>query len=77
MAGLVFFLVSWVLAGACQRHGAGVFLIVQFTIIIIIIIAFSQSPGPRKETTHGWDPAASSSFVTAVPQGERRDLAAR
>ena len=26
MAGLVFLLVSWVLAGACQRHGVGGFL---------------------------------------------------
>jgi len=25
MAGLVFILVLWVLAGACQRHGVGVF----------------------------------------------------
>ena len=29
-AGLVFLLVFWVLAGACQRHGVGVFFIVQF-----------------------------------------------
>ena len=27
MAGLVFLLVFWVLAGACQRHGVGVFLL--------------------------------------------------
>ena len=33
MAGLVFLLVFWVLAGACQRHGAGRFL-VQLTITI-------------------------------------------
>jgi len=26
MAGLVFLLVFWALAGACQRHGVGVFL---------------------------------------------------
>jgi len=26
MAGLVFLLVFWVLAGACQRHGEGGFL---------------------------------------------------
>ena len=26
-AGLVFLLVSWVLAGACQRHGVGGFLL--------------------------------------------------
>ena len=30
MAGLVFLLVFWVLAGACQRNGVGVFFIVQF-----------------------------------------------
>ena len=30
MASLVFLLVFWVLAGACQRHGVGVFLIVQY-----------------------------------------------
>ena len=37
MAGLVMCLVSflafWVLAGACQRHGVGGF-VVQFTIIV-------------------------------------------
>jgi hypothetical protein len=27
MAGLVFLLVFWVLAGACQRHGVGGFLL--------------------------------------------------
>ena len=30
MAGLVFLLVFWALAGACQRHGVGVFFIVKF-----------------------------------------------
>jgi hypothetical protein len=34
MTGLVFFLVFWVLAGACERHDVGVFLCAQFTIII-------------------------------------------
>jgi hypothetical protein len=27
MAGLVLFLVFWMLAGACQRHGVGGFLL--------------------------------------------------
>ena len=27
MAGLVFLLVFWVLAGACQRHGVGGFIV--------------------------------------------------
>ena len=30
MAGLIFLLVCWALAGAYQRHGVGVFFIVQF-----------------------------------------------
>ena len=34
MAGLVFLLVFWVLAGACQRHGVGVFFIVQFFFLL-------------------------------------------
>ena len=37
MAGLVFILVLWVLAGACQRHGVGGFFKkVKFIIIIIL-----------------------------------------
>ena len=36
MAGLVFLLVSWVLAGACRRHGVGGSQIVQFIIIFAV-----------------------------------------
>ena len=42
MAGLVFLLVSWVLAGACQRHGVDVFLLRN-----------SSSPCPRFTLTPG------------------------
>jgi hypothetical protein len=42
MAGLVFLLVFWVLAGACQRHGVGVFF-VQFTIAALAAPACSAS----------------------------------
>ena len=51
MAGLVFLLVFWVLAGACQKYGVGGMLLcnVQFTIIIIIMapLLSSENPSPR------------------------------
>ena len=40
MAGLVFLLVFWALAGgACQRHGVGVFFIVQFFFFFFFFLA--------------------------------------
>ena len=51
MAGLVFLLVFWVLAGACQRrHGAGGF-VVQCT---IIVLRSSEKPPARVLTTKSW-----------------------
>ena len=47
MAGLVFLLVFWVLASACQRHGVGGF-IVQFIIITCVILRL-MSPHRRQK----------------------------
>jgi len=44
MAGLVFLLVLWVLAGTRQRHGLGVFLIVKFSFFYPRTTAFSWAP---------------------------------
>ena len=51
MAGLVFLLVFWVLAGACQRHGVGGFLLRDSP--------SSSSSSPRKTprsvgSSHEW-----------------------
>ena len=41
MAGLVFLLVFWVLAGACQRHGVGGFLLCNTTTTCLFLFVFS------------------------------------
>ena len=40
MAGLVFLLVFWVLAGACQRHGVGGFLLCNSSSSCFLIVCF-------------------------------------
>ena len=39
MAGLVFLLVFWVLAGACQRHGVG-----EFIVPFLFLPPYTRSP---------------------------------
>jgi len=43
MAGLVFLLVFWALAGACQRHGVGDFFIVQFFFFFFFWLLASET----------------------------------
>ena len=45
MAGLVFLLVFWELAGACQRHGVGGVIVVQLIIITARPVCRAEIPG--------------------------------
>ena len=53
MAGLVFLLVFWVLAGACQRHGVGVFLLCNSSslfrklLLCLACLGYAFRVGPR------------------------------
>jgi len=52
MAGLVFLLVFWVLAGACQRHGVGGFLLRNLTYLVAMhgAVAATEVDSPRNRT---------------------------
>ena len=67
MAGLVFLLVFWALAGACQRHGVGGF-IVQFIIIIESYTAIRSIRPDYTSTAVKHDPRSSSGAPAHKPR---------
>ena len=68
MAGLVSLLVFWVLAGACQRHGAGVFLLRSATTTAGGVCSFT-SPQPKPGGVWWCVPAPAGGGVPAQPEG--------